>query len=62
MNNQQTLSRGPLYGTIPAQFAQLNISDDMFGDEFEWDEPETQYNAESLASNGLACLREIAAE
>lgn len=58
MNNQQTVFRGPLYGTVPAQFAQLDISADIFGDEFEWDEPETQYDD----SNMLAFLRVSAAE
>lgn len=58
MNNQQTVSRGPLYGTVPAQFAQLDISADIFGDEFEWDESETQYDD----SNVLAFLREAATE
>ena len=62
MKNQQTVSRGLLYGTVPPQFAQLNISGDLFGDEFEWDESETQYNRESLAGNVLAFLKEMATE
>ena len=62
MKNQQTVSRGLLYGTIPPQFAGLNISNDLFEDEFEWDESETQYNRESLANNVLAFLKEIETE
>ena len=62
MKNQQPVSRGLLYGTVPAQFARLSISDDLFEDELEWDESENQYNREALAGNVLAFLKEIEAE
>ena len=59
MNKQQTVSRGLLYGTMPPQFARLNISEDLFGDEFECDEPETRFAGESLASYLLASQSEM---
>ena len=62
MNNQQTVSRGLLYGTVPPQFVRLNNSDDLFGDEFEWDEAEFRFTGDSLATSMLAFLEDVAAE
>ena len=62
MNNRQTVSHGLLYGTVPPQFARLNISDDLFGDEFECDEPEARFAEESLANYLMALQKEMAAE
>lgn len=59
MNNQQTFSHGLLYSLAPEQFAQLHISDDLCGDEFDWDESENQYEGESLASDVLKFLKEL---
>ena len=60
MKNRQTVSRGLLYGTVPPQFARLDISDDLFEDEFECDEPEARFAGESLANYLLAIQKEIA--
>lgn len=60
MNNQRTVSYGLLYSVAPEQFAQLNLSDDTFGDEFGWDESENQYEGESLASDVLKFMKELA--
>ena len=62
MNNQQTVSRGLLYGTVPAQFAQLNISGDLFEDECGLDEPETWHARESPGSYLTAFQKEITPE
>ena len=62
MKNQQTVSRGLLYGTVPPQFAGLNISDDLFEDEFECDEPETRFAGESLANYLMAFQKEMVME
>ena len=62
MNKQQTVSRGLLYGTVPPQFAQLNICDDLFEDEFDCDEPETRFAGESLASYLMAFQNEMIME
>ena len=60
MNKQHTVSRGLLYGTVPLQFARLNISDDLFEDEFDCDEPEPRFAGESLASYLMAFQNEMA--
>lgn len=60
MNKQQTVSRGLLYGTVPPQFALLNICDDLFEDELECDEPETRFAGESLANYLMAFQDEMA--
>lgn len=57
MNNQQTVSRSQPCSIAPKCFAQLQISDDLFGDEFDWDESENQYEGETLASDVLGFLR-----
>jgi len=62
MNNQKIISHGLLYGTVPAQFARLNLSDDLFGDEFECDEPETRFAGESFANYLMEFQKEIAWE
>lgn len=62
MNKQQTVSRGLLYGTVPPQFALLNISDDLFGDEFDCDEPETRFAGESQANYLMAFQEEMGME
>ncbi len=62
MNKQQIVSSGLLYGTVPPQFARLNISDGLFEDEFEYDEPETRFAGESLSNYLLAFQRDMALE
>jgi hypothetical protein len=62
MNNPQIIPHGLLYSVAPENFAQLHISDDSFGNDFDWDESENQYEGESLASNVLEFLKEIAAK
>jgi hypothetical protein len=62
MNNQQSVTCDLLYSVAPEQFAHLHLSDDTVGDEFGWDESENQYEGESLASNVLEFLKELAAE
>ena len=57
MNKQQTVSRGLLYGTVPPQLA---LSDDLFADEFDCDEPETRFEGESLANYLMAFQDEMA--
>ena len=61
MNNQQSVPCGLLYSVAPEQFAHLHLSNDAAGDEFGWDESENQYEGESLASNVLEFLKELAA-
>ena len=62
MNNQKTTSRGLLYGTVPAQFARLNLGDELFADEFEWEEPEPRFAGGSFASYLMEFQKEIAGE
>jgi hypothetical protein len=62
MNNQQTVPHGLLYSVAPEHFAQLHISDDTFGDEFDWEESTSQYEGESLASDVLGFLKGLGAE
>ena len=57
MNKQQTVSCGLLYGTVPPQLA---ISDDLFADEFDCDEPENRFAGESLANYLIAFQNEMA--
>lgn len=57
MNKQ--LSGGLLYGTVPPQFARMAISDDLFEDEFDCDEPETRFAGESLANYLMAFQDEM---
>ena len=62
MNKQQTVSRRLLYGSVPAQFAQLNISDDLFEDEFEWCESENRFAGDPFTNYLPGFQYEIAAE
>jgi len=62
MNRQQTVSQSQLYAVAPKHFAQLRISDDAFGDEFDWDESVSQYEGESLANDMLGYMKDFAAE
>jgi hypothetical protein len=62
INNQQSVPYSLLYSVAPEQFSHLHLSNDAVGDEFEWDESENQYEGESLASNVLEFLKELAAE
>jgi len=62
MNKQQSVSHGLLYSVAPEHFAQLYISDDTFGDEFGWDESDSQYEDESPTGNLREFLQKFAAE
>lgn len=62
MNRQQTIPHGLLYSVAPKQMAQLHISDDMLGDEFDWEESTSQYESESLASGMLEFLKDFGGE
>ena len=62
MNRQQTLSHGLLYSVAPQHLAQLYLSDDALGDEFDWDESVSQLEGESLANNMRGCLDDFGAE
>jgi hypothetical protein len=62
MNNPQSFFCGLLYSLAPQQLAQLHISEDACGDEFDWNESENQYEGESLASDVLKFIKELTAE
>lgn len=62
MNRHHTIPHGLLYSVAPKQLAQMHISDDMLGDEFDWDETTGQYEGESLANGMLEFLKDIGAE
>jgi len=62
MNRQQTIAHRPLCLASPKQLAKLHLSDDMFADEFDWDESVNQYEGDLLASDMLGCLSEFGAE
>lgn len=62
MNRQHIIPRSQLYSVVPKRLAQLHISDEMLGDEFDWDESTSQYEGESMANDMLGFLKEFGAE
>lgn len=59
MRRQQTIPHGLLYSMAPTQLAHLHISDDMLGDEFDWDESTGQYDGDTLTSEVIGFLKEF---
>ena len=62
MNRQLTVAHRKLCLATPKQLAQLHMRDDVFGDEFDWDESVNQYEGDLLASDMRGCLSEFGAE
>ena len=62
MNRQPTVAQRSLHLATPRQLAQLRVSDDVFGDEFDWDESVSPYEGDLLASDMLGCMTEFGAE
>ncbi len=62
MNRQQTIAHRQLRLASPKQLAQLHLRDDVFGDEFDWDETTNQYEGESMANDMLGFMQEFGAE
>lgn len=60
MQIHQPLAHGLLYSVEPKDFAQFHLSDQATHDEFDWEEYESQYAEETLATNVLAFIKEIA--
>ena len=59
MNIPQIIPHGLLFSIAPEHFAQLHVGDDSFGEAFDWDESDNQYEGESLANNVLEFLKEL---
>jgi len=62
MNNQQIVSRSFQPAVSPKKFARMPISNDLFRDEFDWDESENQYEADSFANNMKGFLEGLGSE
>lgn len=59
MNRHQHTPNGLLYSVSPKQLAQLHVSDDVAGDEFDWAESSGQYENESLTCDMLNFMKEF---
>ena len=62
MQIHQHISHGLLYSIEPKDFAQMHLSDSSIHDEFDWEEYESENAEESLASNVISFLKEVAGE
>lgn len=62
MNRHNHIPHGLLYSVAPKQLAHMHLSDDILGDEFDWDESTSQYEGETMANDMLGFLKEFGAE
>jgi len=62
MNRQQSISNSQFHSLSPTHLAQLYLSDDVLGDEFDWDESVNQFDGDSMASDILGAMQDFGAE
>ena len=59
MQIHQPIPHGLLYSVEPQDFAQFHLSDHAIHDNFNWEEYESEYDEESLASHVISFIKEI---
>jgi hypothetical protein len=62
MNRQQSISSSQFHSLSVTHLAQMYLSDDALGDEFDWDESVSQYDGDSMASDILGRMHDFGAE
>jgi hypothetical protein len=60
MNNHQAVAHGLHYTILPRKFTVL--SEDIFSDEFEWDEATNQYEGNSFTKDLSGFLQDLTAD
>ena len=56
----QTIPHGLLYSVDPQDFAKFQLSDQATHNNFDWEEYQSEYAEETLASNVISFFKELA--